>query len=64
MSEGYVHAVKKIREADEKVYQQVKSGLLSIPEAKKHQRLGGRVETFVIFDKDHVSKAIDARATV
>lgn len=27
VSQGYVHAVKKIREADEHIYQQVKSGL-------------------------------------
>lgn len=47
VSQGYVHAVKKIREADEKVYEQVKSGLLSIPEAKKELRFKQSVKVVV-----------------
>ena len=35
VSEGYVHAAQKIKDADDKVFQRVKAGTISIPEAQK-----------------------------
>jgi ParB family chromosome partitioning protein len=50
VSEGYVYAAQKVREADEKLFQRVKAGTISLPDAQK--ALGHKVSTQAMVSSD------------
>jgi len=52
VSQGYVYAAQKIKDKDEKVFQQVKSGSLSIPDAQKALGFKQSVQAMVSADSN------------
>jgi DNA N-6-adenine-methyltransferase (Dam)/ParB-like nuclease domain len=50
VSQGYVYAASKIREADEQIFQKLKAGTLSIPEAQR--AVGHKVSTQAMVSAD------------
>ncbi|MGA7523561.1 MAG: hypothetical protein WBW84_14000, partial [Acidobacteriaceae bacterium] len=44
VSQGYVHAAQKIKEADEGVFEEIAAGTLSIPEAQEKLGLKNRMK--------------------